>query len=364
MKYSIIRALRDKEFMFSSIVIAILMGTVMNFMTGMPLEELEEGTLEIPVAVVEIAGSQQSMFIEILEATGMFELQFVDMEEALYQLEEDTVDGIFEVGYEPRLLVTRSHFHQLLMQTIADDYVMGGNVLAAIANENPQYLEAAILSLLEPESVMSEMALADEMTDLMQTQTIIFIAMIAISGMFVGFERGIMTNNDGATASRRIMSSFGKMKLLFADLVGVALLVVVMTFGVWGYYAFVLGVTLEMNIAFAAFAFFLTALFGVSFGSFFALIAPGKRKTREQILTAAYMVMMMAAFVGAQLRNDIIELLNSVNPMAILLDSLLALNMGNYTRYFGFMITIAIATVLFLALTIIATRRDRDVDAR
>ena len=364
MKYSVIRALRDKEFMFGAIIMTLLMGTVFYFMTGTMLEELADGTLEIPVAVVEISGSEQSMFIEILEMADIFELEFASMEEALYQLETGAVDGIFEVGYELRLLVTSSNFRQLILQTVADEYVIGGHMLMTIANENPAYLETAIMSLVEQRSVMNEMAIANELPDMMQLTAILFIGMTAISGTFLGFERAIMTNNDGATASRRITSSFGKMKILAADLLGAALLVVGVSFGVWAYYSFVLGVELGMNAGLASLAFFLTALFSISFGAFFGLVAPGKRKTREQILTGAYMGMMMAGFMGAQVRVDALELINSVNPIALFLDSLMALNMGNYTRYFGFIIIIAIATVIFIGLTIIALRRNRHVDAR
>ena len=364
MKYSIIRALRDKEFMIMSILVAVVMGTVQYFMVGTMLEELEDGTLEIPVAVVEVAGNEDSMFIEILEIADLFELEFVDMEEALYKLETDAVDGIFEVGNEPRLIVINSGFAQLLMQTVADEYIIGGNILEQIATENPEYLETAIMSMMEPASIMNEMAIADDMADMMQLTAITFIIMTAVSGMFVGFERAIMTNNDGGCASRRITSSFGKMNILVADLIGVAFLVVAMTFAVWGYFALVLGVTLEMNAGFAILAFFLTALFSLSFGAFFGLVAPGKRKTREQILTTAYMVMVMAAFLGPQLQIDMLELINAINPISIVLDSIMALNLGSYTRYFGFMISIAIASIIFLALAIIALRRTRHVDIR
>ena len=364
MKYSIIRALRDKEFMLSTILVAVLMGTVLYFMTGSMLDELNEGTLEIPVAIVEVAGSEHSLFVEMLEAIEIFELEFVDMEEALYKLEVNDVAGIFEVGYEPRLLVMTSNFRQVLLQSVADEYLVNGSIFANIASENPEYLEAAIMSMMGLESVMSEMEIADEMIDAMQQSTILFITMTAMAGIYVGFERAIMTNNDGATASRRITSSFGKVKMLIADLVGVAFLVVVMTFGIWAYFSLILGINLEMNAWLSALAFFLTALFSVSFGAFVGLVAPGKRKTREQVVSSAYVGMMMLAFFGAQVRIDAVELINRFNPMSVLVDSLMALNMGSYARYFGFMGVIAIATIIFLTLTIIALRRNRHVDAR
>lgn len=363
MKYSMIRALRDKEFMLT-IIFIVLMGTVMYSMTETMLEELEGGTLEIPIAVVEISGSEHRAFIEILETAGIFELNFVDMEEALHMLEDHDVDGVFEIGSNLSLLVTHDGFSQLLLQTVADEYIMGSHVVTTIATKNPEDLESAIISMMNQDSVIRNMEIGDLVVDMMQMSTILFITMTAVSGMFVGFERAIMTNTDGKVASRRITSSFGKMNILITDLVGVALLVVVITFGIWAYFSFVLGVNLEMNVALAALGFILTALFGVSFGAFFGLVAPGKRKTRDQILSVAYMFMVMVSFFGPLVQVEAIALINSVNPMSVLLDSLMALNMGNYVRYLSFIGTIAIVSVIFLGLTLIAVRRNRHVDAR
>jgi len=358
------RALRDKEFMLSSIVVAVLMGTVMYFMTGSIMDEVAEGTFEIQVAVVEVAGSEDSVFVEILKEIEMFELEFLDMEEALYKLETNGVQGIFEVGYEPRLLVINAGFSQLVMQSVIDEYVMGGDIFANIASENPQYIEAAIMSMADRDSVMSEMEKAESITDMMQMFAILFITSGALSGMFVGFERAILVNNDGEIASRRLVSAFGKTKILVMDLIGVALIVVVLAFIIWAYYAFVLSVSLEINLALAGIAFFITGLFAVAFGAFFGLVAPGKRKTREQILSGVFMGMMMLAFFGANINSATIEAINEFNPMMLLLDALMALNIGSYTRYIGFMVTMAILTVVLFTVTLIAVRRNRNVDAR
>jgi len=364
MKYSIIRAFRDKEFMLSGIIMVVLMGTIMYFMTDSMFEEFNEGTLEIPVAVVEIAGSEESLFIEILETAEMFELKFVSMEEALYQLEANDVAGIFEVGNELRLLVKTSNFRQMLLQSLADEYIRSGNMLTSIASENPQNLQNAIMSMIERQSVMSEMLIAEELVDIMQFSIMLLIATIAISGIFVGFERAIMTNNDGAIASRRITSSFSKMKILLADLMGVTSLVVVMTGSIWAYFSFVLGINLKMNVGLATLAFFLSSLFSVSFGAFVGLFVPGNKKMREQALFGAYMGMIMLAFFGINARVEIIDSINQVNPMIRLANSLIALNMGNYARYFGFIGTMSFATIVFLVLAIIASRRNRHVDIR
>ena len=364
MKYSMIMALRNKEFMFSSIIMAVMMGTIMHFMTGTIMEEIEEGTFEIEVAVVEIAGSENSFFLEILEAIDMLDVQFLDMEEALYQLEINEVAGIIEVGSQPRLLVVNNGFSQFVLQAIVDEYVMNSNVFVNIENENPQYLQAAMMSMIDREAVVIEMERTENITDMMQMFAIMFVTTGALSGIFVGFERAILINNDGEIGSRRLVSSFGKMKLLIMDLIGVALIVVLISFIIWAFYTMVLGVTLEINLALAGLSFFLTALFGVAFGAFFGLVAPGKRKTREQILNGVFMAIIMLGFFQANLRTPLIEAINEFNPMMLLLDALMALNIGSYARYTGFMVTLAVSTVVLLAITLIAVRRNRDVDAK
>ena len=364
MKYSMIMALRNKEFMFSSILVAVLMGTVMFFMTGTILDEVAEGTFEIPVAVVEIPGHEHGIFIEIIEEIEMFDLEFLDSEEALYQLETGEIEGIFEVGDEPRLLVTMANFSQLVLQTVVDEYVMGSDIIMNIASANPQYLEAAIMSMTDRESVMVEMEKAENITDMMQMFAIMFVTSGAFSGVFVGFERAVLMNNDGAIGSRRLVSSFGKMRLLVMDLVGVSLVVVLISFIIWAYYTIILNVALEINLALAGISFFLTALFSVAFGAFFGLVAPGKRKTREQILNGVFMIFIMLAFFGVNVRTPLIQTLNAYNPITLLLDALMALNIGSYTRYVGFMVILAVSAVGLLAATLIVLRRNRNVDAK
>ena len=364
MKYSMIMALRNKEFMFSSILVAVLMGTVMFFMTGNIMDEVAEGTFEIDVAIVEADAHEHRLFIEILEEVEMFELEFLDMEEALYQLEAGTVDGIFEIGDEPRLLITNVTFSQRVMQSVVDEYVMSGDIFMNIASNNLQYLDAAIMSMADREPMMIEMEKAGNITDIMQMFAIMFVTSGALSGVFVGFERAVLMNNDGAIASRRLVSSFGKIRLLTMDLIGVSFIVVLISFIIWGYYTIVLNVELEINLALAGLSFFLTALFSVSFGAFFGLVAPGKRKTREQILNGIFMVFVMFAFFGVNIRTPLIQTINSYNPMTLLLDALMALNIGSYTRYIGFMITLAVSAVGLLIATLIAVRRNRNVDAK
>jgi len=365
MKYSAIRALRDKEFMFSAVVLAILMGTVQFFMTNTIMDDLMEGSLEVPVAIVEVAGSEESVFVDILEATGMFELTFYDdLDNIMYQLEDNTVAGIFEVAEVPRLIVSNNGVSQMLMQAVADEYIIGHEMLMRIATENPEYLEAAVAQLMTTSSVMAEMEIAENQVDLMQFIIIMMLTLPAMSGMFLGLERAVLTNNDGEKASRRIISSFGKWRILIADLLGSAFVVLINTLIVWAWFALALGVDLGVNLMLAGLTFLVISLFSLSFGAAFGLLAPGGRKTREQILTGAYMAMFMFGFMGSQMQNETIRLINQFNPMTATIDALMALNMGSYGRYVGFMSILAGAAVICLILTSVALRRNRHVDVR
>ena len=364
-KYSAIMVLRDKEFMFSAVMLAILMGTVNFFMTNTMLDDLMEGNLEIPVAIVEVAESEESVFVDILEATGMFELIFHEtVDDVMYQLEDHSVAGIFEVTEVPRLIVSNNGMSQLLMQAVADEYMVGHEVLTRIATENPEYLEAAVRQLMAPNSMLSEMEVADRQIDMTQFMTIMMLTIPAMSGMFAGMNYAMLTNNDGEKASRRIISSFGKLKLLIADLIGSVLVVVGCTGIVWAWFAFVLDANIGINVLLALGTFTLLALFSISFGAVFGLLAPGGRKAREQILTGAYMGMFMLMFMEPQINNDVISLINEVNPMAATLNALMALNMGSYGRYIGFMTVLAGGSIAFLVLASLAVRRNRHVDVR
>ncbi|MCL2560356.1 MAG: ABC transporter permease [Turicibacter sp.] len=366
MKYSIKRALRDKEFMLSSILVAVAMGTVMFFMTDSMMDQVNDGTFYIPVAVVESNADEQTIFGNILAEIDMLELTFMDMDDALYALETGDISGIFEIGYadEPRLLVTENAmFSARILHSIIDEYVMNSQIFTDIAMNNPQYLESALMNIADQGAVTTQMDLTDSVIDVMQMFMIMFVTTSALAGIFVGFARAIEANNDQHLGSRRLVSSFGKMKLLMTDLLGVTIVSVGIAFATWAYFALVLGVELQVNLWLAGLSFFLTSLFGVALGAFFGLVAPGTKKVREQILTGAYMGMIMLGFMGSQFGNETVNRINEYNPLMVLVDAIMALNLGSYDRYIGFMIILGVSAVVMLIATIFALRRTRHVDA-
>jgi len=364
-KYSVIRALRDKEFVIMGLMMAILMGTFQFFMTNTMMEDLAEGNLEISVAVVEVEGSEESFFIDILEATEMFELTFYDdVESIMYQLEDNTVAGIFEVGAIPRLIVANNGWNQDLMVLIADEYVIRQTAMNHILAENPQYFESVMTAMINEITLMEEMEIADEQFDMLHIMIIMMVVMPAFGGLFVGLERAMLTNNDGEKASRRIISKMGKFKMLVADLIGGAIVATLLSVVSWVWFAVVLGAELDINLAWGGLTIILVALFSVAFGAVFGLLAPGGRKTREQILSGAYMGLFMIGFMGGMVYNETIALINQFNPLMLGVDAFMALTLGSYGRYITFMsILVGIIVVCFIILNF-AVRRNRHVDVR
>ena len=363
-KYSMIRALRDKEFIFSSLLVSIAMGTIMYFATGTMMDEINDGSFEIQIAVVTDAATGESQFVQVLEEIHFIAPTFTNMEDALSLLEHNEITGIFEITDAPVLLVRASGPRAQILQSIADAYITNSQILERIAMENPTYLESAIARMMTQTAVLEPMGNAADLTSMMQLMMIAFVSMAAISGVFVGFERAILTNNDASKGSRRLVSAAGKMNILAGDLVGGALVALGLSTIIWAYFALVLNVELHVNLFFTALAAFLVCLFGVSFGAFFGLVAPGKRKTREQILQLFYMAFIMLAMFGAQVRIPVITTINRFNPASLMMDALTALNIGNIGQYIAFMMTLVIVSVVCLILTFVSLRRNRDVDTQ
>ena len=366
-KYSFLRALRNKEHVISSLAISLLMGTMFFFMTDTMLDELMDGTVTLEIGVVLVAGQDEHVtFLEVLHAAGdVFDVQMMEMDEALSALENDEIHGIFEVGDELHLLVVIDGFRQVMMQQVADSYLQHHEILMRILKSNPAYFEDVVLSMMAQTSITYEMEMANEMPDMLQNIAITMIAITSAIPFFQGFDRALKVNNDGQIGSRRIISSFGKMKMLVGDFIGVALLQVILTMIAWAYFAVILGINLEARMSLAALAFFVASIFAVAVGGFLGLVAPGKEKTREQILNVVMIVGTMAAGLSAQLRGiAVMDAINTVNPFAIVADAVLALTLDNMPRYIGFVSMMAGATVILLALTFIALRRNRHVDLK
>lgn len=366
-KYSFLRALRNKEHVISSLTISLLMGTLFFFMTDTMLDELQSGNMTLEIGVVQVAGQYEHVtFLDLLHAADeLFDIQMMDMDEALYALASDEIYGIFEVGNELHLLVANDGFRQILMQQFADTYLQHHEILMTILAENPAYFEDAVMNTIAHLPVTSEMEMANEMPDMMQNIAITMIAITSAIPFFQGFDRALKVNNDGKIGSRRIISSFGKMNMLVGDLIGVAMLQVILTMIAWAYFAFVLGINIEASIPLAALAFFVASVFSVAFGAFLGLVAPGKEKTREQILNAVIMIGSMTAGMSATIRGiAVLDAINAINPMVLIADAVLALTLDNMPRYLAFVSTMAGATVLLFAITFITLRRNRHVDLK
>jgi len=343
------------------------MGTMFFFMTDTMLNELIDGTITLEIGVVQVAGEyEHATFLDILDAAGeLFDIQMMEMDEALNALENGEIYGIFEIGNALNLLVTSDGFRQILMQQFADSYLQHQEILMTILAENPAYFENAVMRMIEQTPITSEMEMANEMPDMMQNIAITMIAITSAIPFFQGFDRALKVNNDGKIGSRRIISSFGKMNMLVGDLIGVAVLQVILTMIAWAYFAFILGINIEASIPLAALAFFVASVFSVAFGAFFGLVAPGKEKTREQILNAVVMIGAMTAGMSSTIRGiAVMDAINAVNPMVLIADAVLALTLDNMPRYIGFVSTMAGATVLLLAITFITLRRNRHVDLK
>ena len=363
-KYSMIRAMRDKEFIISSLLVSVAMGTIMYFATGTMMDEINEGNFEIQVAIITHESSVENTFVNLVKEVEMIVPVFTTLDEGLALLELNEVHGIFEITDMPRLLVRASGPRQQILQSIADAYLTNSQIFELIAISNPEYLESATHRMINQTGVLTPMNDTANLTSMMQLLMIAFVSMAAISGVFVGFERAVLTNNDASIGSRRIVSSAGKMKILAGDLIGGALVAFGLSAIIWAYFALVLNVELHVNLIFTALAALLVCLFGVSFGAFFGLVAPGKRKTREQILQMFYMAFVMLAMFGAQIRIPIITTINRFNPTSLMMDALTALNIGNTTQYVAFTMTLAIVSVVCLILTFGFLRRNRDVDTQ
>ena len=362
-KYSFLGTLRNKEHLISSLAVSILMGTVLHFITGVNFVA-EETT--IPVAIVnEGFESEHAEFVELLSGmdlmTPIYELNITD---AMYQLESGAVDGIFEVGADLRLIVAQSGLNQRILAQITDEYLRVSSVLTRVAVNNPEYLEAATNNITNFVSLNQEMELASGLTDPFSHMTFMLIALTSLMCIYQGFEKTIkIQDGSRALSGRRQSSVASKVKMLVADLIGLSLLQFVYSVIVWAYFVFVMNAPVDGNLVLIVATLFIGCLFATTFGAFFGIVIPGKVELREKMLNGGFMIFAMLGGFGIQLRgNQILDIAQSINPVMLLTDSLLALRVDNLGRYIQFISILFALTTFFLVISIIFLRRNRHAD--
>ncbi|MCL2399159.1 MAG: ABC transporter permease [Defluviitaleaceae bacterium] len=350
LKYNLLQYLRDREVLFYTLVIPLVMGTIffqiMNF--------VDEETGVIPVAIVEQGAltSQNQAFLELannLEQQERLEITFINYESAIGMLQADQVFGVIILGETMELMLTSAGTEQSILESIVNEFTIQYAATANIAELRPQYLEQALAA------INSYVSVSTPARNIPISQVAnffyVFLAMGAFTSSIRGLKMGFELQADiSNTAARISIAPTKKLVLIVENLISA---VVAQTLGstiTLLFYVFVLGINFGTQWGLILLTCVVGSFASVSFGILFSIVVPGNEDKKGGYLALVIYTFMFTSGVFAleirTLVRDAFPLFDRINIISIISDTFLTLvlheGLGRFVQQLSILMGIAI----------------------
>lgn len=376
MKYIGKAKLRKFDIVFWPFLFPLILATFMYLAIG----NMEDADFEtIPVAVVEQKGENleeeqmKEAFLAFLSEVsdeadaknGLVHIEQMSEADAKKALEERKVDGIFYAGKEISLTVGGNGISQSILQILLENYENGKQVLLDISQAHPEKMEAAVKSLSEFDTRISQVSLGGKTTDGTAQFFYALIGMACLYGCFIGFGAALsLQANLTSLAARRSVSPVHKMKHILIEMVISFALHFLNVLVLLLYLRYVL--KLEFNGDFLQMlpVALLGGMLGVALGLFVGSIGKMREGVKIGILLAVSMICSFLAGLFNGTMKDVVErnvpFLNRINPAAVISDALYCINVyDDPVRYTKNLILLGILCIAMVLGAFLLVRRER-----
>ena len=359
--YEIKSSLRVKDLVFWLMIFPVLLGTL--FKIGFSGLYEKDITIEpIPTAIVET--EKNEIFAEVIKSVSdsenaLLKPEYLSEEEALNRLKKGKVTGIIYSGDDITLTVADEGMKQSILKTFLEQYKIRERIITDTLENEPAKLPAVIESLSEEIAATEEIPLTEGNTDIYIQYYFNLIAMVAIYGSQTGLHISI--------GAKRNCSPTPKSVSVLAMLLGSCIVQSICMLICVSFTAFVLKVEFGSRLPLVYAAAILGGIMGVSIGFFVGSIGSMSVKMKSGILMAVTMAFcflsgLMAGNMKAIMMSNIpiFNVINSLNPVAVVTDAISALNLySNYNIFMHKVLIMLIITALFSFGGFILTRRKK-----
>lgn len=367
--YRLKQTLGERTILFWTIAFPMILGTFF-FMAFGNLAKNEEVATEIPIAMVVSNQSAQTetqkTFLTEMQKEKLITIKSYPTEKvAKEKLEDGKISGLFYLGQDLSLTVTKSSLSTSILKVVLDSYNKNVAMISDIAKAHPENLPAAIAAMSDLKPAVKAVAPNGKTTSSFMQYFFALIAYACLSGIFLGVNNSFETQaNLSALGARRSISPTPKltlilvdfMTILTVDFISVLLLTLYITKG--------FGISLGDNMLGIIVTVLMGCVIGVSLGIVLGASNHASRNLKMGLTVALTLV--PSFFAGLMFENmgiiveEYFPLLNRINPAALLADAFYCLSVyDNPARYARDMWTLAIMSVVCIALAFSLLRRER-----
>ena len=219
LKYSFLSKVRNFNIVFWPLVFPLVLGTFFYFAFG-NINDADFQT--VPAAVVK-EDSVDIFFMTYLDEVkksnpDLLKTEEMTEKEALKELRDKKIKGIYYVGKEPSLTVAGTGMEESILQTVLDSCENTRTTITNIMEKNPQMDMETITKLLKSDSLVKEVSLGGRTINGDVQFFYALIAMACLYGCFIGFGSAIGIQADiTPLAARRCVTPTHKLKLILTE---------------------------------------------------------------------------------------------------------------------------------------------------
>lgn len=367
LKYELLTSIRAKDLIIWLMIFPIALGTLFKIAFG-SVYETQTKFSTVKTAVVET--TPDPVLHQVLDSIGEQEdafmsVKYVDEDEAMDLLKNEKVEGIIFADGELSLTVHYKGMNSTILTSFVENYNSQRKIIMEAAKNDPASLNDVTAALSAEVNTCREVPLTDGNTDNLIQYFYNLIAMVAMFGSLTGLH--ITINNQAnlsAVGSRNNCSPAPKSVSILAALTGSYIVQGFCMALCVTYLRFVLKIDFGSRLPLVYAAALLGGIAGVSMGFFVGSLNRMKIEAKTSILMSVSMICcFLSGLMVGNMKGVIIKKapwFNHVNPAALVSDSFYCLNIySDYRRFMEKIISMAVISVIFVALGIVVSRRKK-----
>ena len=364
-KYNLLVKIKNFATTFWPLIFPLLLGTMFYFAFG-NIDDADFETVQVGIVKEKEPDTLFLMFLNQIENNGnpLISTQEFSEADALSQLENEQISGIYYVGKFQTLTVAANGIPQSILQSVLSSYETGKNTIQQIARTHPSGLWNGIRQMLNQQETITQVSLGGHTINGSVQFFYALIAMTCLYGCFIGFGSAItLQANITALAARRCVTPTHKLKLILSEQIASFLLGYFDVIVLLIYLRYILKLDFQGKIGPMLLISFFGSLIGVSIGIFVGSLGKMKEGVKIGIILG---ISMICSFLSGLMNNtmkDIVEknapFINRINPAALISDAFYCINVyDDLGRYYRNLITLAVMSVVLVTASFLLIRRE------
>ena len=368
MKRQILVNIREKSNIFWTLLFPLILATLFHFTLGGTMGRHAMEDVQAAFVTDQSADPKEEAFLEYLESFegDWFQILPMSEEEAAEALKNDEILGIFCGGEEKKLVIGEDSAYTSILSQTLDIYEKNEYMLAQIAREHPENLQAAIEAVSNWKSYTETVTFQGDSLDPVQNYFFALIAMTCLYGSFMGMYNTVGVQANTSDLGARLAAGCVKRhKTIMASLLSSWLISFAEVLVLLFYMDQILGdIHMGEQTGKILVICFIATMYSSGMGMVVGTIGTWSTNLKNGMIVALTMVCSFAADLMISGVKEAIEkyvpVINRFNPGALITDAFYSvLVYQDMEKYQRSLFLLALFGVLLLGAAVLSMRRMR-----